>query len=63
MLFGPKLRCPQCGKKAKPRKHYEGEQCECQNEECGYVGDREEFLTKKQKKKEQKKKEKQHARS
>lgn len=51
MLFGPKLKCPKCGKKAKPRKHYENEQAECQDPDCGYTGDMEEFDAKKQKRK------------
>jgi len=41
MFWKPKLRCPKCGAKAKPRRHYENEQCECQK--CGYAGKREEF--------------------
>ena len=48
-MFGkPKLICPICGKKAKPRQYYEDEQAECQNKpECGYIGKIEEFEVKK----------------
>jgi len=47
LFWKPKLRCPKCGKKAKPRKYHEEEQCECQNPQCGYSGKREEFEIKK----------------
>jgi len=40
-MWKPKLRCPKCGGRGRPRKHYEKEQCECVK--CGYTGKREEF--------------------
>jgi len=43
-LNGKKLVCPKCGKKAKPRKYFEDQQAECQNQKCGYRGKLEEFV-------------------
>jgi len=40
-MWKPKLRCPKCGGKGRPRKHYEKEQCVCLK--CGYTGRRWEF--------------------
>jgi len=41
-MFGkPKLKCPECGGKAKERAHYEKEQYRCVK--CGYCGKRKEF--------------------
>lgn len=40
-MFGkPKLKCPKCGGRERPRRHYGG-QCGCVK--CGYTGKREEF--------------------